>query len=313
MRYLATAAGTAHVVSKDSRCPVVKRNVDAWKGQRSLKPLAVLEGYRDCAKCETFKHAKSECAPVRRAAKTAKAPKSLKRAVDAVVELNAKLNGMPVADERTTRKIEEHAKIAADHGWETVVTANERRGLTLTATRGNEACVLAYRENGILWNDEIRFNVPGRSVPMHNSGTWRRQVSLPEGQRPIPAQPKRFGRKRSSEAIEPVESANGESTEDEINGEVISINRSDLPFPKDADDFTIIDAIKGQTLYWRNNLSQRVVSARVPSKARMIRLAVTGRGQRRYVSFPEAEMTKDGEMYGPERAVAIESMLRVRP
>lgn len=334
MRYLATNAGTAHVVIKNSPCPIVRRNVDNWKGQRSLKPNAVLEGYKDCIKCGTFHHARAE---VRDASKRAEDQRLNEQEVK---RFNAKREGTakprrtrhrespvsklrkearnaaarePVADERTMAKAKEHRAIAEEHGWTVTVTENERRGLTVTATKGDETCVLAYRENGVLWNDEIRFKVPGRSVPMHNSGTWRRQVSLPEGQRPISARPKRFGRKRTSVAIEQDESANGEPTGDEINGEVIPLNVSSLPFLKDADDLEIIDAIKGQVLYWRNNMMAKVVSARVPSKPRLIRFGTTGRAQRRFVSFPEAEMSKDGEIYGPERSVAIDDMLRIRP
>lgn len=332
MRYLATKAGTAHVITKDTSCPIVKRNVDAWKGQRSLKPSVVLGEYKDCSKCETHKQARLELnelkkraddqalnrrevarfnrvgLPSQRVAK--KGPKA--RNVTPQVRSG---DNWPVADERTTLKAKEHAKLAEDHGWSVQVTTNERRGLTVIASKGDEICVLAYRENGILWNDEIRFKVPGRSVPMHNSGTWRRQVSLPEGQRPIPARPKRFGRKPKLNGIERTESANSEPTEEEIDGEVIPLNVASLPFSKDDDDLIIVDAIKGMELFWRNNMMQKVVSARVPTKARMIRFGVTGRepNQRRCVSFPESEMSKDGEIYGAERTVAIESMLRVRP
>lgn len=332
MRYLATKAGTAHVITKDTSCPIVKRNVDAWKGQRSLKPSVVLSEYKDCAKCETFENARAELRQLKENAATAdynrrevnrlnrsSGPQSKKPAGKRPKARNVTPqvrpgDNWPVADERTTLKAKEHANIAEEHGWSVQVTANERRGLTVIASKGDEICVLAYRENGILWNDEIRFKVPGRSVPMHNSGTWRRQVSLPEGQRPISARPKRFGRKPKLNGIERSESANSEPTEDEIDGDVIPLNVASLPFSKDDDDLIIVDAIKGMELFWRNNMMQKVVSARVPSKARMIRFGVTGRepNQRRCVSFPESEMSKDGEIYGAERTVAIESMLRVR-
>jgi hypothetical protein len=345
MRYLATKAGTAHVVVKDSACPVVKRNAEAWKGQRSLKPDVVLKSYKDCAKCETFKHAKAEAVPpVRRHRESpvSKVRKAERGLIDSVpprlrkagenlrtkkptakkepvapkarnVTAQVKSPNWPVADERTTQKVKEHIGIAEEHGWSTEVTANERRGLTLTATRGEEACVLAYRENGILWNDEIVFKVPGRTVPMHNSGTWRRQVSLPEGKRPIPARPKRFGRKAVVKVANGPEGAEESATEPTEGSpeEEIPLNKSSLPFTHDADDIVIIDHIKGRTLYWRNNMMAKVVSARVPSKARLIRFGATKQG-RRFVSFPESTMTKDGEMWGAERSVAIEDMLRVR-
>jgi hypothetical protein len=307
VRYLATKAGTAHVVQKDSPCPIVKRNVDAWKGQRSLKPSVVLE-MKDCSRCETFKHARAEL-PAKPAKKGPVARKADRTPRDVTVAVRS--DNWPVADERTTAKVKEHITIAEEHGWSVNVTSNERHGLTLIASRGDEICVLAYRENGILWNDEIVFKVPGRKVPMHNSGTWRRQVSLPEGKRPIPAKPKRFGRKKPSVVADPDIHANDDGTESTEVGELIPLNRPSLPFPHDAPDLIIIDHIKGRTLYWRNNMMAKVVSAGVPSKPRLIRFGETKRG-RRFISFPEATMTKDGEMWGAERSVAVEDMLRVR-
>lgn len=329
MRYLATKAGTVHVVSKDTACPTVKRNAEAWKGQRSLKPVAVLD-YKDCTRCESHKLARAEIAADKKAAKQANAGVTVVGRRRPVKKLTgpdyrkgrpntgggskrlkvAAAPTPPAADERTTRKAEEHRLIAEEHGWHVDVAANARRGLTVIATKGDEICVLAYRENGILWNDEIVFKVPGRVVPMHNSGTWRRQVSLPEGKRPIPARPKRFGRKPA-----PSVEINGvakELEEESTEGtEEIPLNKSSLPFNHDDEDLIIISHIKGRTLFWRNNMMAKVVSAGVPSRPNLIRFGETKHG-RRFVSFPEATMTKNGEMWGAERSVAIEDMLRVR-
>lgn len=340
MRFLASKAGTVHVVHAEldmSNCPAVTRAKKAgtWKGQRSIKPEEVLK-LKDCSNCESFKLARSEIRKNKAAEKTVnvgvlkvgakKAPSRRRHRESPVSKIRkearnearnvtpqVRSGNWPVADERTTLKAKEHMALAEEHGWSVEVVANDKRGLTVIASREDEACVLAYRENGILWNDEIVFKVPGRSVPMHNSGTWRRQISLPEGKRPIPARPKRFGRRKPPVVANGPEDAE-ESTEEaaEIDGELIPLNRSSLPFAHDAEDLVIVDYIKGRTLYWRNNMVAKVVSAQVPTKARMIRFGNTGRAQRRYVSFPEAAMTKDGEMYGPERCVAIEDMLRVR-
>lgn len=310
MRFLASKTGVVHIV--DARrsdpgatpCPAVARalNAGSWKGQRSLKPEAVLE-MKDCAKCGTFKAA--------RAALRVEDGRTEMKSMGAKVKKsrNTAPVNQPVADERTTLKAKEHANLAEQHGWTVTIERNENRGLTVIATRGNESCVLTYREGGFLNNPGIVFKVPGRTVPLHNSGTWRRQVSLPEGKRPISAKPKRAGRAPKSKAEDPEPEINGAVV---VAEEVIPLNKSSLPFLLDDDDATIIDAIKGSMLYWRNNMMAKVVSARVPSRARLIRFAHTARGNRRYVSFPEAEMTKDGEIYGAERAVAIEDMLRVR-
>lgn len=322
MRFLASKNGTVHVIHAEldmSSCSVVTRakNAGTWKGQRSLKPEEVLKK-GDCLNCESHKLARQEIRRAKRSSTTVlkedgilwprkkKAPARAPRDVTPM----AKGDNWPVADERTTLKVKQHVAIAEEHGWRVNVAQNTRRGLTLTATKGDEICVLAYRENGILWNDEIVFVVPGRRVPMHNSGTWRRQVSLPEGQRPIPARPKKFGRKPS-----PSVEINGVAKElveesDEVTEE-IPLNKSSLPFNKDDEDLIIIDYIKGRTLFWRNNMMAKVVSAGVPSKPTLIRFGETKHG-RRFVSFPESTMTKDGEIWGAERSVAIDDMLRVR-
>lgn len=328
MRFLASASGTVHVIHAEldmSSCPVVTRAKKAgtWKGQRSLKPEDVLskESYlKDCLNCESYKHARAEVRKNKAAKKTANAgvttiPARRRRRESPVSKVRkATASRQPAtADERTTQKAKEHAELAQEHGWSVSVTANTRRGLTVVASRGDEVCVLAYRENGILWNDEIVFKVPGRVVPMHNSGTWRRQVSLPEGKRPIPARPKRFGKKAATKVAVGPNVATESSEDGEVSEEeTIPLNRSSLPFNHDDEDLVIIEHIKGKTLYWRNNMLSKVVSAQVPASGRMIRFGHTGRAQRRYVSFPESAMTSDGEVYGPERCVAVEDMLRVR-
>jgi len=315
MRFLASKSGTVHVIHAEldmSSCPVVTKAKKAgtWKGQRSLKPEAVLE-MGDCINCESHKHARSEIKKDKAAAKTANAGAKKVGKVTSPARAPKLAANHPVADERTTAKAEEHAKIAADHGWAVNVDSNNHGGLTVTAVKGDETCVLAYQRNGVLFNKEIVFKVPGRSVPLHNSGTWRRQVSLPEGKRPISAKPKRAGRApKVVVAVDPGTDVTGVAVVREE--DTIPLNQASLPFPHDAEDIVILDHIKGRTLYWRNNMMAKVVSATVPAKARMIRFGHTGRAQRRYVSFPETTMSADGEVYGAERSVAIEDMLRVK-
>jgi hypothetical protein len=318
MRFLASKNGTVHVIHHEldmSSCSVVTRakNAGTWKGQRSIAPEDVLK-MGECLNCETHKHARAEVRANKLAAKVNGQGVTVvgrRRPAKKAVAAKEPVAPKPVtADERTTAKANQHRAIAEEHGWSVTVTTNARRGLTVIAAKGDEICVLAYRENGILWNDEIVFKVPGRVVPMHNSGTWRRQVSLPEGKRPIPARPKKFGRKPSAPAeVNGVARELEQEATDET--EAIPLNKSSLPFAHDDEDIVIISHIKGRTLFWRNNMMAKVVSANVPSKASLIRFGETKHG-RRFVSFPESTMTKDGEMWGAERSVAIEDMLRVR-
>lgn len=316
MRFLTSKNGTVHVVSAQisgTRCPVVTRalNAGTWKGQRSIKPEQVAN-YTDCAKCGSHAAAKEI---TDRSAYVANNEAEVKRFNDKInnkpkskpKEGNMTLNTLLSADEKTRAKATEHAELAVKNGWAAIVTLNEFSGLTVIATRGEETCELMYREGGFLYNPGIVFRVPGRVVPLHNSGTWRRQVSLPDGKRPVSAKPKRVGVRPKDRPVAVVVVADPEAPAEEI-----SLTRSSLPFPHDADDIVIRDAIKGKTLYWRNNMAARVNSAKVSSNPRLIRFGVTGKASRRYVSFPETEMSKDGEIHGPERSVAIEDMLRVK-
>lgn len=218
----------------------------------------------------------------------------------------------PVVDDRTVTKASEHAELAREHGWDVIVQTNDKGGLTVTARKRDETLVLAYRPGGYLDNPLIVAIFPGRTVPLHNSGTWRRQVSLPEGKRPINARPKRNGVPKPVNPVVSIDSGdiNGFAVADPA--EAIPISRPSLPFPHDAPDEEIIDCIKGKTLFWRNNMAVKVVSVDLPGKPRLFRFGVTRTG-RRFVSFPElVGVDKDGEVYGPERSVAIEDMLRVR-
>jgi hypothetical protein len=310
MRYLATKSGTVHVVERGPDDPhgmtcgaaVRALNSGEWKGKRSLKPEQALE-MKNCLRCGTH----STIAELARRAngKPVKRPLVKPKSLKNIMEV-------PEADERTTAKATEHAQLARNHGWDVTVTANDKGGLTVTAQKGNETNVLTYRAGGFLDNPGIVAKFPGRTVPLHNSGTWRRQVTAPEGKRPISAQLKRPSKaqnQRQLVVIDPGET-NGVAIVDEV--DAIPLNKSSLPFAHDAEDSEIIDHIRGRTLYWRNNMAAKVASAILPSKPRLFRFGATRTG-RRYVSFPElAGVTEDGEVLGAERSVAIEDMLRVR-
>lgn len=296
VRFLATKTGMVHIdISSD--CPASKRMIasKAWKGIRGLKPEEAME-CKDCAKCDTHKTARSEIRANKLAAKSANVGRKHKPKV-------ADTPALPAADVRTSAKAEEHAALAREHGWDVTIESNDKGGLTVIAKKGDHSCVLTYRGGGYLHNSGIVAKFPGRVIPLHNSGTWRRQVSLPEGKRPVSGWPLRPARTKERRDV---------TLNDVLDGsELIPINKSSLPFPIDAEDIEIIDAIKGHTLYWRNNMAAKVCSALVPGRTRLVRVS-TSRTGRRIVSFPESSVTKDGEQFGAERSVAVEDMLRVK-
>jgi hypothetical protein len=302
MRYMKTKAGTAHIAGlPDSLCPVVRRaaRTGEWKGIRSLKPEQVLE-LKDCSKCQSHKAAKSELKPK---------PKPPKRAAfnskQAVAE---RLRRQPVPGDKGEIAANEHAKLATEHGWHVEVMPG-RDEWVVVATKGDEMVQVAW-VNGKVDYPRVIAVFPSYTFWLKNTTQWRRQVSLPEGERPAPREPKRSRKPRTESKTEP-RVINGTSVEEDPQK---LFKTTSLPFASDDEDFVIIDALKGHELFWRNNMAAKVNRATVPMNTRLIRVAVSPKSGRRFVSFPEAhgyDSVAAREVLGAERSVAIEDMIKV--
>lgn len=347
VRFLATKTGTVHVVDRDpsdrggTSCPTVGRmlNAGSWKGQRSLKPEAALAG-NDCTKCETHKTARREirlnkahvrptvpgrrpntatnAAEIKADAKSrlAKHQSRTRLRHDSKtqeVNLKPKEPEAPIQD-KGQRLADEHAKLAKDHGWIVEVQHVTDSEWLVIARKGDEWVQAAWIDGKVDYPRVIAV-FPSYTFWLKNTTQWRRQVSLPDSERPAKREPKNRPPRvpvasRSVLAVDP--GLNG-AVVVEVEGDGIKFNSTDLPFAKDAPDAEIIDLLRGHILHWRNNFASKIEKAEVPTVTRLIRISEHPTNGRRIVSFPEvADYTKDGVVYGCERSVAIDQMIKVR-
>lgn len=328
VRFLATKAGTVHVVDRSpsdkgtSSCPIVGRmlNSGEWKGRRSLSPDAALD-LKDCAKCETHKLAKAEIraakgkARVQRPLSGPDHPRSVRNNGGGSKRLKVASTPLPPIEDKGQRLADEHAKLAKDHGWAVDVAVDPLTGpgprtWIVVARKGDERVQAAWTDGKVNYPLVIAF-FPTHQFWLKNTTQWRRQVSLPDSERPAKREPKtRPPRVPASEKIAGAIEAPVDAVPET---EGIKFNSTQLPFEKDALDAEVIDLLKGRKLYWRNNFASKIENAEVPGNARMVRIAEHPTNGRRIVSFPEvAGYDKDGPVYGCERSVAVDQMIKVK-
>lgn len=308
MRFLNTKSGTVHVDTSAS-CSTAKHMMvtKAWKGRRSLTPEQALE-YKDCAKCESHKLARSKIREAKAVplTKNAKAIESLKKRHEKIM-----------TEDKGNIAAHEHAKLAEEHGWTTTFEHEEPNGWLVTATKDDETVQVAW-VNGKVDYPRVIAVFPTYTFWLKNTSQWRRQVMLPESERPASRESKTARKPKPKVVAEKVVAA----IHGEANGVAVAVedevkfNMTSLPFPHDAEDIELTNAIRGKVLYWRNNMAAKVNHATVPSNPRVIRVSRHVRSQRRIVSFPESHTTKVNgalmELLGAERSVAVEDMIRVR-
>ena len=94
-----------------------------------------------------------------------------------------------------------------------------------------------------------------------------------------------------------------------------------VPFLIDDDEAEVLDAVMGKTIRWRNGVSNKVDTANVPPAVRpsrktakrdVIKITVHPKTGRRMIEFLEfMGQDEHGEVYGPERVVALDKIVRV--
>jgi hypothetical protein len=90
-----------------------------------------------------------------------------------------------------------------------------------------------------------------------------------------------------------------------------------VPFLMDDDDDTVLAALLGKTIRWRNGVSGNVEEARIPVKANggkraKVTLSVHPKSGKRILDFISVDsIGEHGEVYGPERAVRLDRIIRV--
>lgn len=344
VRFLASKAGTVHVADGSGGCPVVRRAIRTreWHGRKSLSPEAALD-LKDCMKCETHKAARREIRLNRAATKKANAgvttigvgpqkrlrhdgtiqevdlkprrplsgpdhPKSVRNNGGGSKRLKVAATPEPPIEDKGQRLADEHAKLAKDYGWAVDIQHVSEKEWIVVARKGDES-VQAVWVNGKVDHPRVVAFFPTHTFWLKHTTQWRRQVTLPDSERPAKREPKSRPRRVPADA----KVADSIDAPVEIETDGVKFNSTDLPFAKDAPDTEIIDLLRGRILHWRNNFASKIEKAEIPTVTRLIRISEHPTNGRRIVSFPEvADYTKDGVVYGCERSVAIDQMIKVR-
>lgn len=254
----------------------------------------------------------------RKARKTVtKEEKPAKKAVVKVAKAPSKTKaGTRSTGSDTDSKAKALAMFMADNGWDTDITTDKATGHTVVNGLNGEQSIRAYFIDGKYdVSRHATINVGGWSGTLRGAHAVRRQVAkdLEDRDRPHPKPGAGRSGPRKSKADEP-EVPEDESPEDA---------KRRVPFAIDAPDIEIIDAIKGKTVKWRNATSNTVQEAVVPStvngagtkKAKHALIKITNhptKPGRRILSFYGVEgMGEHGEVYGGERNVALDKIIRV--
>lgn len=201
------------------------------------------------------------------------------------------------------------AAFAVEHGWSSEVVKDGQH-LRVTAVRNDETINV--------WYIDGKYDPARPAVVV--AGDWhgklrgahsaRRQMSGEGRDRPHPSPGK--GRVKSK--------AKGKGkTEDEVIPENESPEdaKRRVPFAMDDDALVILDTIKGKMIKWRNGTSGAVEEAWLPSKIdgkKRATMSITEHpkhGKRILNFITVLSVTEDGPVYGPERSVYLEKIIRV--
>lgn len=264
------------------------------KAERQAKSKDKLEEMNDMYKSVAAPKSKGK-------SKTAKATKG------ASSGRMTKTGPLSVGDER--QKAQDLVDFAKQHGWTgEVKQRDDGIGLMAEVKRGQETirCYFADGKYDHAKHAEVIVGSwVGRLRAVH---ACRRQISMEGRDRPYPNPG--VSRSNASRKVEAEVVPEDESPEDA---------RKRVPFSIDDDALAIIDAVKGKTIRWRNGLSGSIEEARLPSVARpknakrdIITIADHPATGKRIIEFlPVEEVGERGEVYGGERFVSLEKILRV--
>lgn len=320
VKFMAKKGGAVHVVTtktwdmKNSKCPVVQKGHAAvgWRG-KGMSPEAAL-ALKACSRCATHEVAEQErVANMTPAQKRAEAKAKRDATMDklrtgsrtadrkrkVVKEASeTKQRRGPKGGDATARmkaSVEEHAALAEKHGWKAKAWESGIHEWTCEATKGGETLKLIYRDGRTVWSRVVLSS--GVEVRLRNSSNWRKHAT---GAAPAKAtrQTQRNGKKATRK-------------------QVISDDAPrKLPFNLDDDDNdTIVEALAGKTITWRNGTSGVLDTAVVPMRGRNSRITHHPKSGRAMISFHESQgLTKDGEetreVLGGERTVYLDKILK---
>jgi hypothetical protein len=208
----------------------------------------------------------------------------------------------------TMGKAEALKAFCNDNGWVSNIGEDKTTGHTVVKAVNGNMVIHAYFIDG-------KYDVARHATI--EVGTWsgtlrgahavRRQVdkSLDKRDRPHPEP----GKGRSGP-----KNGKGKSKADEVVPEDESPEDAAkrVPFSKDDDAIVIIDAVKGKVIKWRNGISGVIEEGWVPSKSKRTTITDHPKTGKRILSFMNVDMVGEhGEVYGGERNVAVEKIIRV--
>jgi hypothetical protein len=215
-------------------------------------------------------------------------------------------------------KAEDLAVFMREHGWKVKVDTPTKQPDGSTLVNPNRATVEAKQAGAVILCHFIDGKYDVENQASITVGSWtgtlrgahsvRRQAdsSLDDRDRPHPKPGVgRSGPRRKA--------AEDEVPEDESPEDA----RRRVPFLLDDDDAVVLDAVMGKVIRWRNGVSKSVDEALVPAevgtnKRPNVSVLTHPKTGRRILDFFEvAEIGERGPVFGPERVVALDKILRV--
>lgn len=330
---------TAAYDRKNSECPQVRKYMVAGKidyKDKGISPEAALS-LDECDRCVTHKVAQSliPAASKREAAKEAR-DEVMDRAKGGKKKTKAKVKSTPKAGgpqkerkpsmtksgprsvasradgDPAQAKAKQLIEFAEEHGWSAKLSKDDVTGhWVVTAKRGDEVITAWYIDGKYDINRHAETRVGSWVGKLRGAHACRRQMAGEGRDRvhPEPGKGRTGPRAKSKAEDVPPED---ESPEDAARR---------VPFLLDDDEGEILDALLGKVIRWRNGVSGSVEEATVPFERRpnrksakrdVVSISEHPKTHRRILAFLEvAGVTEDGEVYGPERSVALDKIVRV--
>lgn len=320
---------------KNGQCPTVRKNivagnVDYKKSHKGLSPEATL-ALPTCTNCGTEVVAQRLIPEeTKRAARKDKRDEVMDRAKASkpksksskVKESKPKPDRKPTKamagfrstgsgyEDKTQGKAEELAQFARDNGWSAKATEDKPRW-RVNATKGNQTIVVWFLDGKFDLSFEGYLEVGNWRGKLRAAHAVRRQIDMALDDRmrphPHPGAGRSVARSRKADIV-----PEDESPEDAAKR---------VPFSVDDDPIVIVDMLLGKRIQWRNGVSNTVEEAVVPSEVRgkgkhckrdKVTLTEHPKTGKRMLDFLVVDSAnEDGEVYGPERVVALEKIIRV--
>jgi hypothetical protein len=199
------------------------------------------------------------------------------------------------------------AEFGTEHGWKTSIGKDEVTGhIVVTAKRGDEVITAWFIDGKYDINRHAETRVGSWVGKLRGAHAARRQMAGEGRDRvhPEPGKGRSGPRKKDAEPDVPED----ESPEDAARR---------VPFSLDDEAIVIMDAVKGKIVRWRNgtsgNVEEATLSSKIKGKKRdLIAVNQHPKTGRRMLTFIVVDSVGEhGEVYGPERSIYLDKIVRV--